>query len=290
VYAVAILWSWHLEPAVTIGLVGAALAYCWMIGTIRRKSSRQLGGETSCFMGGLAIIGIALLSPIGFYSDRLLSVHMVEHLLLTMAAPPLLLLGAPLTLALQAASPKTRKRVLVPLLHSGGARFLSNPLLGWGMFAAVLWGSHFSGLYELALENGAVHDLEHTVYLSSALLFWRPVVARDPVPGRLSGPGRLFYLFLSMPVTAFLGLTIYGTDRLLYPHYAYATWALRLSPIGDQHLAGAIMWVSGMIVMLPALALVLFDWLDREEREAERIDRRLAPAEGAADVGHPAPT
>ena len=73
-----------------------------------------------------------------------------------------------------------------------------------------------------------------------------------------------------MPVTTFLGLAIYGSDRLLYLHYAVATARLGLSPIADQHLAGAIMWVSGMVVLLPALGLVLFEWLDREEREAAR--------------------
>jgi len=270
-----VLRSWRLEPAVLLPLVDAALVYLWLLRRVRSRSSRSRRRETWCFMSGLGVIAFALLSPIGRYSDQLLSVHMVEHLLLMMVAPPLLLLGAPVTLALQASAPGLRKRYLVPVLRSRAVRILSSSILAWGLFAGVLWVSHFSGLYERSLESGVVHDLEHVLYLFAALLFWRPVVANDPAPGRLSGPARLFYLFLSMPVTAFLGMVIYGSDHVLYPHYATATAALGLSPIGDQHLGGAIMWVSAMVAMLPALGLVLYEWLDREDREASRADARL---------------
>jgi putative membrane protein len=271
-----ILRSWHLEPVVLTGLVTSALLYAAMVRAIHSRTGRRLQRQTTCFMTGLAIIAISLVSPIATYSDRLLSVHMVEHLLLMMVAPPLLLLGAPVTLLLQVASPTVRRRVLLPVVRGGVARFLAHPVLGWGLFAAALWGSHFSGLYERTLENGAVHQAEHAMYLVAALLFWRPVVAQDPAPHRLSGPARLFYLFVSMPVTAFLGLAIYSSDRLLYSHYAVTTARLGPSAVGDQHLAGAIMWVSGMVVLLPALALVLFEWLEREEREAARLDSRTS--------------
>jgi putative membrane protein len=271
-----VLRSWSIQPAVLLPLVDAALLYVWLLRRVRSRSSRSYRRETWCFMSGLAVIAFALLSPIGRYSDQLLSVNMVEHLLLMMVAPPLLLLGAPVTLALQASGPSLRKRYLVPLLRSRTVRFLSSPILAWGLFAGVLWVSHFSSLYERTLESGAVHDLEHVLYLFAALLFWRPVVAKDPAPGRLSGPARLFYLFLAMPVTAFLGMVIYGSDHVLYSHYATATAALGISPLGDQQLGGAIMWVSAMVAMLPALGLVLYEWLDREDREASRADARLA--------------
>jgi cytochrome c oxidase assembly factor CtaG len=282
-----ILRSWDVGPVVVLGLLVVALAYVWIAGAARRRTGRTNAGATRCFMAGLAVIAVALVSPIGPYSDRLLSVHMVEHILLTMVAPPLLLLGAPVTVALQAASREQRRRFLLPLLRSRAVRVLSSPVLGWALLAGALWGSHFSGLYELTLENGTVHRLEHALYLVAALLFWRPVVARDPAPGRLSGPARLFYLFVFMPVTAFLGLAMYGTDRLLYPHYAVATAALGLSPLADQHLAGALMWISGMVLFLPALGLVLFEWLDREDREASRTAGPAGPSHPEAGPSRP---
>jgi putative copper resistance protein D len=140
-------------------------------------------------------------------------------------------------------------------------------------------------MYDLALRNEGVHSLEHAAFLGAALLFWWPVVGLDPNPARLRHPGRILYLFLAMPVTAILGLAIYGSDRLLYPHYALASPLIGVSPIADQHLAGALMWEGGMLVMVVALAAVLLDWMRRDEREAERMDGRLARAAEPRSVG-----
>ena len=150
-------------------------------------------------------------------------------------------------------------------------------ILAAGTFAIVMWGTHFTGLYELALERQSVHALEHLVYLVAALLFWWPVLAVDPSPTRLPHAGRILYLFAAMPVTGFLGLAIYGSDRVLYSHYLWASGRLGVSALADQHLGGAIMWVSAMVVMLPALGKVLFDWLDAEDRLAMRAMEGSAP-------------
>ena len=125
------------------------------------------------------------------------------------------------------------------------------------------------------------------MYLGTALLFWRPVVARDPSPVRLSQPGRLFYMFVSMPVTTFLGLAIYSSDRVLYPHYAAATARLGLSAVADQHLAGAIMWETGAVLMLPALGLVLADWFSSEERRGAAHDAALDRQRAASPATPP---
>jgi putative membrane protein len=209
---------------------------------------------------------------------------MGQHLLLTMVAAPLLLLGAPVTLALQASSARVRHRALLPVLHSRTVKAISHPIVAWSLFAIVMWASHFTPLYERALENEAIHGLEHLMYLAAALLFWWPVVGVDPSPSRISHPARILYLFLSMPQTALLGLAIYESNRLLYPYYLVTSARLGLSALGDQHLAGAIMWTTGMFFTVPALGLVLLDWMNREEREAARIDAR-ADAQMAAARG-----
>jgi putative copper resistance protein D len=160
-------------------------------------------------------------------------------------------------------------------------------MLGWTAFAVVLWGAHLPSLYDAALRNEGIHWLEHAAFLGSALLFWWPVVGLDPNPSRLSHPGRLLYLFLAMPMMAVLGLAISGSDRLVYRYYGLASPAIGVSPIADQHLAGALMWEGGMLVMVVALSAVLLDWMRRDERDAERTDARLARSRSAASVREP---
>jgi cytochrome c oxidase assembly factor CtaG len=199
---------------------------------------------------------------------------MVQHLLLALVAAPLLVLARPLTLALQAGTPATRRR-LVLLLHRRPLALLGAPLLAWGGFALVMWATHFSPLYQAALMNPSLHALEHLAYLGSALLFWSAVAAVDPSPARLSPPARMLYLFLAMPQMTFLGLAIYSARHVLYPFYGVDPAAL-----ADQRLAGALMGGSGVLVFLPAVGVLLLDWWAREERAAARADARLDRALG----------
>jgi len=256
---------------------------------VRRRTGHPFPRRRCFFyVAGWAALVLALVSPVDRYSHLLLSVHMAQHLLIAMVAAPLLLLGAPVTLALQAASPRVRQRVMLPVLHSRAVKAVSHPIVAWSAFAIVLWASHFSPLYEGALENEAVHGLEHLLYLGAALLFWWPVVGVDPSPSRLSHPARILYLFLLMPQTALLGLAIYESDHVLYPHYLLTTSRLGVSALADQHAAGAIMWTTGMFLTVPALAFVLLDWMAREAREDARRDARLDRRAGIPMVTRPA--
>jgi cytochrome c oxidase assembly factor CtaG len=266
-----VLTAWTFNPTVVAGLVGSGALYLrgvWRVWRVRR-SDRRLAHRAACFLGGLAVLYVALQSPLDAYADVRLSVHMVQHLLLTMVAAPLLVLGAPVTLVLRAATPAFRRRWVVPLLRSRPVRQLTAPVVSWAQFALVLWVSHFSPLYEAALRSNAVHAMEHLLYIASAILFWSPVVGVDPSPKRLSHPARLLYLFLAMPQASFLGLAMWGTSRILYPSYQAA---LGPAALADQRLAGTIMGSAGMLVMVPALGMVLLDWLAREERAAASAD------------------
>jgi putative copper resistance protein D len=265
------LTAWRFDPPLVAGLVTAGVLYLRGVGRVQRPD-RRLANRAACFLGGLAALWLALQSPIDSYADVRLSVHMVQHLLLTMVAAPLLVLGAPVTLLLRAASPAFRRRWVLPLLHSRPVRVLSTPVVCWAQFALVLWVSHFSPLYDAAVRNAGIHVLEHLLYVASAVLFWSPVVGVDPSPKRLSHPARLLYLFLAMPQASFLGLAMWGSSRVLYPAYQAA---LGPAALDDQRLAGTIMGSAGMLVMVPALGLVLLDWLAREERDAVRTDARV---------------
>jgi len=276
--------SWRLDPPVVVGIFGIGLVYVEAARRLKIGAGFPRSRER-CLLAGLAVAFLALDGPIDAGASGLLSVHMVQHMLLTMVAAPLIVLGAPVTLALRASSPGTRRRILVPILNSRMARILANPLVAWSLLFVVLWASHLTGLYEAAMLNRGLHALEHVAYLGTAVLFWWPVVGLDPIPSRISHPARILYLFLAMPPMAFLGLAIYSSDHLLYPYYATVPGATITSALADQHLAGAIMWEGGVFVVVPALALVLLDWMRRDEREAERTEERAARAERRHEPG-----
>jgi putative copper resistance protein D len=276
--------SWRLDPPVVVGIFGIGLVYVEAARRLKIGAGFPRPRER-CFLAGLVVVFLSLDGPIDAGASGLLSVHMLQHMLLTMVAAPLVVLGAPVTLALRASSPGTRRRILVPILNSRMARIAANPLVAWSLLFVVLWASHLTSLYEAAMLNRGLHALEHVAYLGTAVLFWWPVVGLDPIPSRISHPARILYLFLAMPPMAFLGLAIYSSDHLLYPYYATVPGATIASALADQHLAGAIMWEGGVFVVVPALALVLLDWMRRDEREAERTEERAARAERRHERG-----
>jgi putative copper resistance protein D len=270
------LRSWTWDPLV---VAGVGLGLWWYLRAVARlRPARWPGWRSRCFVAGNVVLILALLSPVDVYAELLLSVHMVQHLLLTMVAPPLLLLGAPLTLAIRTVRPSDRE-ILLRFLHGRVVGFLSQPLLGWGLFVAVLWASHLPAFYDATIRSTPLHAGEHLVYLVTALMLWRPMVASDPAPSRLSHPARLLCLFLLMPQMTFLGLAIYGSNTPIYAPYVATSVLFGTTAVADQHLAGAIMWASGMLFMVPAMAVVLVDWMRTDEREAARSDARLDRAE-----------
>lgn len=283
-----VLLAWSFDPLALAAIGAAAIVY---LRAVREVNGAHPGSpvpawRTVAFMGGLFAILLALVSPIERYESALISVHMVQHMLLQFVAAPLLLLSAPVTLALRVASPGARSWLL-GVLRSRAVHVVTHPIVAWTAFVAVSWGWQFSPLYDLALESAIVHYLQHAVYLGVALLFWWPVVAVDPAPRKLAYPGRAAYLALSIPQNSFLGITLMNVQPDLYPHY----W-LQLRDWGppfaeDLQIAGAIMWGMGAMVFVVALLLVVGAWMRAEERrtrrrEARPDERRAAEAALAA--------
>jgi putative copper resistance protein D len=211
---------------------------------------------------------------------------MVQHFLLVMLAAPLLAIGAPITLVLRVASHESRTRFWLPLLHSRVLRILGFPVISWSVFAAVMWASHFSPLFDLALENDYVHLFEHALYLGAALLFWWPVVGADPSPWRLPHPARVAYLFLGMPQSSFLGLAIFSAPQPLYAHYETLIRTWGPNPLQDQQLAGGIMWAGGDAAFLIAMIVALWIWLRAEERAGKLADEKLDREEALRARAH----
>jgi putative copper resistance protein D len=272
----SLLIGWSFDPTVMLPL--AIVAVGWIVAVRRvdvaHPTNRVPRLRTIAFLGGLAAIAIALQSGIERYDTALFSVHMVQHILLTLVAAPLIALGAPVTLALRVASPWVRQRWLLPILHSRPLRVLAHPVVAWLLFAGVMWAAHFSPLFDLALENPLAHYVEHGLFLGAALLFWWPAVGVDPAPWRLSHPVRLLYVFLQMPQNTFLAVTILNAQAVLYPHYASLERPWGPTPLFDQQAAGAIMWLAGDLLFIAALAAILVGWMRHDERDTARSERQ----------------
>lgn len=272
----SVLLAWRFEPIVLSSVLVAGAGYLW---AVRRVGARHRANppplwRTLAFMGGLAALVVALVSPIEAYEGQLFSVHMVQHMLIELVAAPLLLLGRPITLVLRVSSTSVR-RVILRLLHSGPMRILAFPVVAWVLFAAVNWGWHFSSLYDVALEIEWVHYVQHASFLVAALLFWWPVLDADPSPWRLIHPVRLLYLFLAMPQNSFLGVALLSAGDPLYSHYVtnFRSWGP--SVLEDQQLGGVLMWVFGDVAFLAAMAAIVVSWMRYEDRRTRRLDARL---------------
>jgi cytochrome c oxidase assembly factor CtaG len=272
-----LLTGWVIDPVPTAGVLVTGGLY---LAAARKSAAGFPRARAGAFCVGLAVVLVALDGPPDVYADTSFTAHMVQHLLLQMVAAPLLVLGAPITVLLRADPPWLPRRRLVGVLRSPAARVLTNPIVTLGAFVVVLVASHLTPLYELALENAAVHAAEHVVYLVVALLLWWTAIGPDPAPRRLTPPGRLLYVFLAMPPMAFLGVAIANAEQVMYRHYALNPPPWGWTPLHDQQVAGTLMWEAGMFTFVPAAGYLLLRWLDEDTRRQDRREsqRRSHPA------------
>jgi cytochrome c oxidase assembly factor CtaG len=257
---------WQFAPAVTVLVVAAAGLYLWGVLRVRRRHPARPWPpwRTASFLGGLAVIVIATQSGIGSYDDVLFWDHMVQHLLLLMVAPPLLVVGQPATLLLHA----SRNPVHTwgkKLLRSRVVTWITWPPFGVVLYTATVVGTHLTGFMNVVQTNGAVHDAEHALYLIAGYLYFLPLIGREPIRWRVSYPTRLFLLFVSMPVDAFTGVALGSEGGNPFPGLADGRPAWAPSPVDDVHIGGAVMWVGGAGIMFALILAVFFAW-SRETR------------------------
>jgi cytochrome c oxidase assembly factor CtaG len=265
------LLAWIAIAAITIGYLIAVLIVN-RAHPITPVPLRRLGA----WLSGMTIIALALTSAVEVYATDLFGVHMVQHLLLAMVVPPLLALGAPIVLILRVSRPRARRLILLPILHSRLVQAISWPPIGWAIFAVVMWATHFSPLFNAALDNQGLHYLEHVLYLVAGALFWWPVIGADPLRWRLSPGWRMVYLAGQMPVQTAVGLAIYFAPAVLFPHYASLGRTWGPDAYTDQQIAGIVMWGVGDVIMLGALVLASAAWLRTDEKHSHRTQERAA--------------
>jgi putative copper resistance protein D len=272
----SLLLGWTFAPLPTLAI---SVATGWWLWAVRRVNAGHPGNpvprmRTASFLGAMLALAFALTSGIERYDTTLFSVHMLQHVLLVLVAAPLIALAAPITLVLRLGSRATRRGWILPILHSRVVRFLAFPVTAWVVFAGVMWGSHFSGLFDAALEEPLAHDLEHALFLGSALLFWWPAIGADPAPWRFGHPARIVYVFLQMTQNTFLAVVILNVTSVLYPHYATLGRPYGIDPLADQRLAAGVMWIAGDAIFLAAIMALVAAWMRAEARGLARYDRQ----------------
>jgi putative copper resistance protein D len=260
------LGRWEFAPVVTGLTVAVAALYLWGVFRVARRHPTRPWPlwRTGMFLGGLVAVVVATQSGIGAYDDVLFWDHMIQHLMLIMVAPPLLVLGQPVTLLLHA-SRNPLHTLVKRMVRSRPVTWLTFPPLGIAAYAATIVGTHLTGFMNLAMTNGAVHDAEHALYLFVGYLYFLPLLGREPIRWKVSYPIRLFVLFLAMPVDAFTGLALGSMGSDPFTVTMRRNWGP--SPLDDIHIGGAVMWVGGAGLMFVLLMMTFFAW-SRETRSS----------------------
>src|SRR5258708_5434655 len=261
--------SWRVDwPLAAI----AVTALLYLLGGRMSATASDAGKRWrgAAFYGGLATLALAVSSPIDAYAGRLFWVHMVQHVLLMMVAPPLLLIGRPWPrlsrpLPLGLRRPLARTVLAGPTLAPTrrALRWLAAPLPSFVLFNGTLLGWHLPALYDLTLRNGPVHDLEHALFFGTATLFWVHLVPGAAGRPQLADGARAIYATAALLVSWILAIVLGLAQEPLYG--AYASLGQRpggLSALSDQQLAAGVMWVPGSVPYCIVLAVVVLRWLD----------------------------
>lgn len=275
------LTDWQVDPLTTAVVIAVGAMYMSRWRMARSRGRNAPVRRLLAFLSGLAVLLIAADSAIGTLDTTLFSVHMVQHILLLVVAPPLLARGAPVTLLLQTSGGTVRRRAMA-LVHSGPVSVMTHPLVAVAAFVVVLYMTHFTFIYDTALRSDVVHELEHAAYLTLGLLLWLPLVGADPMPRRLAPPLGMVMLAVVGPYMAILGLVIHGAEAPLFATHAARTAALGIDPLADQRVAGGIMWFAAPLLMVPSFLWLGITWARRDARRAAAGDRARARAAGPA--------
>jgi cytochrome c oxidase assembly factor CtaG len=256
----AVLEQWQFAPVVTAIAAILAALYLWGAWRVGRRHPARpwRWWRAAFFFAGLAVIVLATESGIGAYDDVLFWDHMVQHLMLIMVAPPLLVAGQPVTLLLHASRNPLHtwtKRVI----RSRVVTFLTWPPFTLAAYAAVIVSTHLTGLVTTTITHPVWHDAEHAAYLVVGYLFFLPIVGSEPIRWRLSYPIRFLLLAVAMPVDTFTGLILSMQSTPLHATDGPAPPGSP-NPLQDVHWAGAIMWVAGDALMFAFMMLVFLMW------------------------------
>jgi putative membrane protein len=267
------IWtSWHGHPEVLIGLVVLQAAYLLGVGPLREKYQWAIRVESKdviLFTTGVVVLFVAMLSPLHVLADDyLFSAHMLQHVLMTLIAPPLLILGTPDWLL---------RPLLKPVVAYRAVRLLTNPFVAFFLFNMTFSLWHIPAMYGSSVLLKYVHIGEHMLFMSTATLMWWPLVSRSTALPRLTYPFQMIYLFgLSLAQIIVFGMVTFS-QAPVYEHYVHTPRIWGIDPLADQQIGGIIMKVGGGLMFLTLFIVNFFRWY-RHEEEQSRIEneKRMA--------------
>lgn len=272
------LTRWNLGPfslAVLAVLVAMAVWYLRADWALAARGRRWSGWRTAAFLGGLLATALAFASPVATLAGTYFQAHVVQHLLLMVAAPPLAALGAPSTLLLQTASRRTKERWL-RVLRSGPFALLTHPLTAWALYFGTMFAFFLTSLVNVAMHHMALMDLINVLFLLGATVYWWPMVGVDPIiHWRMEHGARMFNILLGSGVEAFLGVALVNEAHPVASMYT----------LGSTRSGGALLWVATELITVGAFLPIFFQWMRSEDRAGARADARGARAAGLTVPG-----
>ncbi|GAA3368622.1 cytochrome c oxidase assembly protein [Streptomyces sannanensis] len=266
------------DPFFLIGSVLGLALYGWGVLRLRRRGDSWPVGRTVSFVIGVLTIALVMCTKLNDYGMVMFSVHMVQHMVISMLSPILLLLGAPMTLALRALPVAGRGRkgpreLLLALLHSRYMRTITHPAFTIPMFIASLYALYFTPLFDFLMGSKAGHIGMMVHFLAVGLVFFWPIMGVDPGPHRPGYVMRMLELFAGMPFHAFFGIALMMASEPMVQTYIDPPSSLGIDALTDQQAAGGIAWAFSEIPSVVVLIALVFQWYGSEQRQARRKDR-----------------
>lgn len=277
----AIVTGWRLDLLVVAVLAFGAIGYAWGIRQLRRRGDSWPVGRAISWYTGLLILAFGTLSGLGEYGRVAFSIHMTQHMVLSMMAPIFLVVAAPITLALRALptarrdQPAGPREWLLAALESAPVKVLTHPVTAFVLFISAPYVVYFSGLFEVAMRQHWAHEAMHIHFVLVGYLFYESLIGVDPLPYRAGYPMRLLTLFSSLAFHAFFAIALMSSGAILAPTY-YETLARPWWPdlLNDQNTGAAFAWAFGEFPALIAMIVLLFRWSQEDDRIARRQDRQ----------------
>lgn len=255
------LTEFTVHPSTVVGLAGLGALYHWRARQAPHGTVTPTTEQRACFFGALLLIFLSLNGWLHDLSDYyLFSAHMVQHLVLTLVAPPLLILGTPGWML----RPALGWPVIGPT-----ARWITTAARCFVIFNVVLAVWHLPPVYGLAMANHSVHIIQHLCFMIAATLMWWPILSPLPELPRLSYPAQMLYLFLLTIPMSLIAICIGYADSILYPAYSSAPRIWGITPMQDQLIGALIMWIPGGLFFFVIISVVFFRWQQREGEESQ---------------------
>ncbi|MGH3595984.1 MAG: cytochrome c oxidase assembly protein [Mycobacterium sp.] len=278
--AARVLFDWRFDLVFGTAAIVLAAVYLAAVLRLRRRGDDWPRGRTLSWVLGCVVLLFATSSGVGRYMPAMFSVHMAAHMLLSMLVPILLVLGAPVSLALRAlpaagrGDPPGMREWLLAALHSRLSQFLTNPAVATVLFVAGFYGLYFGGIFDAAVGSHVGHVAMNVHFLLSGYLFYWVVIGVDPTPRPIPPLAKVAVVFASLPLHAFFGVVLMSTRAILGESFyrsLHLSWHTDL--LADQRLGGGIAWAAGEIPLVIVMIALLVQWTSSDQRTAKRLDR-----------------